>query len=193
MKALFSGKSSGPAAPPTGRPALGEDDAREALLVLRHHAEADQAPPVLAEEGRLLQVERLDQLGHRVDVELVGVSVHARRLVRTPEADEVGHDAAMARFDENGDHLPEEVRPGRLAVEQQDHFAIDRPLVQVVDAVTIDLHIVWLEVEARQVLEAGVRGAVHARANLLGKGWRRHRRERQGDSGQTRRCDEVSP
>ena len=93
-----------------------------------------QRPPVLAEEGEARQVELVEQ-GRPQPLDHAGVGDvgPVGGLVRPPEADQVGGDAAHARLDEDRDHVPVEVAPRGLAVEEQGDGPVGRPLVEVVD------------------------------------------------------------
>ena len=110
------------------------------------------------------QIEPVDEGEDRAAVEVEGVDRLVHRLVRAPEAVEVGRHRAMTGGGEDRDHLAVEVAPGGLAVQaEEDLGGVGRSLVEVVqpralEAVEI-LEIVGLEVVARQVGEAFVRGA----------------------------------
>jgi hypothetical protein len=64
---------------------------------------------------------------------LVGVVVAADGLVAAPEAHQVDGDGAKAGVDENRDHRAVQVRPGRLAVQQQHDLAVTGSFVEVVN------------------------------------------------------------
>jgi hypothetical protein len=125
--------------------------------VLRRHAEADGAAPVLHDDGRVAQVELLHEPGDRADVEVVGVRLLRERLVRAPEAEVVGGEHAGDRR-QLRDHRAVHVRPGRLAVEEEHR----RPfaLVEVVQAEPVLVDVVRLEGVAGEALEALVGRAV---------------------------------
>src|SRR5262245_7883044 len=99
-------------------------------------------------------------------VEAVPVAI--RRLVGAPEAREVRTDDPVPGLHQRGEHLAVEERPGRLAVEADDRFAVLRALVHIVQPQTVDLDVVGLEVVARKALEALVWGAedVHAARSI---------------------------
>ena len=101
-----------------------------------------------------------------LDVAVVRVPVALGRLVGAAEAGVVGHDHAVPAVDQRPDHLPVEVRPGRLAVEADDRVA--RALVEVVQPQPVDLGVVRLEVEPGQALEAlvGCAEDVHGGGSL---------------------------
>ena len=90
-------------------------------------------------------------------MEVVGVVLEPERLVRAAEAEVVGGDRPRSRS-QLRDDLPVEVRPGRLAVQQQDGRAV--ALVEVVQAQPVLLDVVRLEVVAGQALEVLVGRAV---------------------------------
>jgi hypothetical protein len=54
----------------------------------------------------------------------VGVVLDPRRLVRAPEADQVGRDGPDTRLGEHGHHVAVEERPAGLAVQQQGHGSV---------------------------------------------------------------------
>ena len=53
--------------------AIADDDAREQVGVLARDVEANQAAPILREEGDVAEAERFDELLESVDVAEVGV------------------------------------------------------------------------------------------------------------------------
>ena len=117
--------------------------------MLGDESEPDEPAPVLADEGDLAEVETLEHGTHPVDVALVGVVVGRGRFVGAAEADEIGcHSAATCRGKER-DHLPVEIRPRRLTVQEEDGWGGLRSLVEVVDAEAVDLEIVRAEGVAR--------------------------------------------
>ena len=109
-----------------------DHEPRDAVGMLDGEAEADRPAPVLDDDREVSQVELLDEPRDRAGVEVVGVVLPAERLVRAAEAEVVGRDRARRRASELGDDRAVEVRPGRLAVQQED----GRPgaLVEVVHA-----------------------------------------------------------
>ena len=131
-----------------------DHEPRDAVGLLDGEAEADRPAPVLDDDREVAQVELLDEPRDRAGVEVVGVVLAAERLVGAAEAEVVGRDRA-GRRDELGDDLAVEVRPGRLAVQQQD----GRPgaLVEVVHAQAVLLDVVRREAVAGQVVEAARR------------------------------------
>ena len=82
----------------------------------------DRPAPVLHDDRRLAQVELVGEPLDRGVVEVVGVVVDLRGLVRATEAEVVRRDDARHRS-ERRDQLPIEERPGRLAVQEQDGVA----------------------------------------------------------------------
>lgn len=87
----------------------------------RHQPQAEQASPVLAEEGDAAEVE-LQQPGLQpVHVGLVRVVLGPGRFVRTAEPDEIRCNHSEAGVDERRDHAVIQVRPGGLAVDQKHH------------------------------------------------------------------------
>ena len=122
----------------------------DAVGLLDGEAEADRPAPVLDDDRELSQVELLDEPRDRAGVEVVGVVLPAERLVRAAEAEVVGRDRP-GRRGQLGDDLAVEVRPGRLAVQQED----GRPgaLVEVVHAQPVLLRVVRLEAVAGQIVE----------------------------------------
>ena len=148
-----------------GQRGVGDDDAREALGCCRHHAQPDQTAPVLAEEGDVREIEGAHQLQHVIDLHRIAVRILVGELVRAPEADEVRRDDAIARVDEDGDHLAEEIAPSRFAVDQQQRLAVRRRIGAHVDVVQPDiahLPVVGRVGPIRQTLETGIRRPQHA-------------------------------
>ena len=136
----------------------------DAVGVLDGEAEADRPAPVLDDDREVSQVELLDEPRDRAGVEVVGVVLPAERLVGAAEAEVVGRDRARRR-DELGDDGAVEVRPGRLAVQQQD----GRPgaLVEVVHAQAVLLDVVRREAVAGQVAELLVGRSVRVHRTTL--------------------------
>ena len=145
-----------------GQPGVRGDHPREAIGVLGHQSQPDEAAPVLPDEGEVAQVELVEQgRAHPLDVPGIGVVVLRVGLVGATEADEVGGDGAEARVDEQRDHLAVEVAPRRLAVHEQDGGSVGPALVEVVDAeppafTVVDLHVVRGEGKVGQRGEARV-------------------------------------
>jgi hypothetical protein len=154
--------------------------------VLADEAQADQTAPVLPHEGDVLQPELVEQRRpHPLHVGGVRVVVLRRRLVGTPEADEVGGDAAQPGGGQDRDHLPVEEAPRRLTVQQEHDGAAGGALVEVVDAqrpaVTArHLHVPGGEREVGQALEAVLRRTQHVHGSSS------DRRERSGRAYVTR-------
>jgi hypothetical protein len=92
-------------------------------------------------------------------VPLVGVVLAVGGLVTASEADQVGGDDAVPGRGEHRDHGAVEVRPRRLAVQQEHRGGVPRPLVDGVHPQPVDVEVVGLERVAGQVGEALVRGA----------------------------------
>ena len=143
-----------PAAADTG---VHDHEPRNAVRVLDGEAEPDRPAPVLDDDGEVAQVELLDEPDDRADLEVVGVVLEPERLVGAAEAEVVGRDRACGRA-ELGDDLAVEVRPGRLAVQEEDRRA--RAFVEVVHAQAVLLDVVRLEVVAGEAVEALVGGSV---------------------------------
>src|SRR5262249_12956638 len=72
-------------------------------------------------------------------------------FVRSSEADQVGHDAAIAGCDERRDHLSREIEPRRLPAQKQDGLAVARPFVEVMHAIAANVVIVRRESELGQM------------------------------------------
>jgi hypothetical protein len=125
--------------------------------LLDRQAEPDRAAPVLHDDREVVQVELLHQPDDRAEVEVVGVVLLAQRLVGAPEAEVVRGDRPRARH-ELGKHLPVEVGPRRLAVQEQHGRAV--ALVQEVHPEALLLDVVGREGVSRQGVEALVGRAV---------------------------------
>jgi pimeloyl-ACP methyl ester carboxylesterase len=94
---------------PGRQPGVGDDDAGEAVGVLRHPAQPNQPAPVLPDERHTVQADPVEQgLAHPVHVPGVGVVLAAGRFVRAAETDQV-----------RGDHP----QPGRH--QRRDHRAVE--------------------------------------------------------------------
>ena len=106
-----------------------DHEPRDAIRPLDGEAEPDWATPVLDDDRRLVEVELVREASDRGEVEVVRVVLDPHRLVRAPEAEVVGREHARGAG-ERRDHLPIEVRPRRLSVQEED--GITGPLVDVV-------------------------------------------------------------
>ena len=113
--------------------------------MLRHEPQADEPAPVLAEERDALEPESGQERGRPVHVPLVRVVAPIARLVRPSEPDQVGRDDAMPGVHQRRDHLSIQIRPGGLAVQEQDGRRVLGPFVQVVHAQPVDLDVVGRE------------------------------------------------
>ena len=149
-------------------PGVQHHEPRDAVGVLDRPAQPDRAAPVLDDDGDVLEVERVEVAADRLDVAVVRVPALVGRLVGAAEADEVGADHAVPARDEPVEHVPVEVAPARLAVEAED--GRPAPLVEVVQAQAVDLDVVGLVGEARQVLEALVGRAEDVHGFVLSSG-----------------------
>src|SRR5262249_30867229 len=65
----------------------------------------------------------------------------------------------MSRREEDRDHLPVEIGPGRLAVQAEDGVSAGRSLVEVVDPEAVDVEVVRGERVAGKAREPTVGGA----------------------------------
>ena len=85
-------------------------------------------------------------------VAVVGVPIEVGRLVGAAEAGVIGRDAAVARVAHRRDHLAPQVRPGRLAVEEDHRPPL--PLVEVGQPQPVHLAVMRLEREVGEAVEA---------------------------------------
>ena len=137
--------------------------------MLRHETQADEAAPVLADEGQPGQPELVEQCGtHPLHVTGVGVVGATVGLVGATEAHQVGSDDPEAGARERFDHLPVQVAPRRLAVHEKDLLGSRRrALVDVVhpegsaSVPARDVDVMGGELEVGQALEALVGRAEH--------------------------------
>ena len=134
-----------------------DDEAIETVGVLDGQAQADRAAPILDDGGGCVEIEVLDEVGHELDVAVVGVERRVGGFVGHAEAGVVGDDAAVPGCGQRPDDLAGQETPRRLAVEQDDRLA--GTLIEVVDADSVDVDVVRLESVAGQVAKrsAGVR------------------------------------
>ena len=92
----------------------------------------DQSAPVLAEQVDVVEFQLIERRAHPAQMSRVGVITLFRGLVRSAEADQIGRHTAHAGPRERRDHLPVEITPTRLAVQQQHHRAAARTVVDEV-------------------------------------------------------------
>jgi hypothetical protein len=107
------------------------------------------------DERRVAQLEVLDERPGEVRVAVVRVPAEVGRLVRAPEAGQVGRDAAEPGVAHGRDDLAPQERPRRLAVPEDDGTAL--ALVQVRDADPVDLSVPR---GVREVGQVGIGGHV---------------------------------
>ena len=141
-----------------------DHEALDPLRVLDGESQPDRAAPVVHDDRRAAQVEILEQRRRHRDVAVVGVPVDVGRLVRAPEAGEIGRQAAKAGVAHRRDHLAPQKRPGGLAV-HEDH---GRPvaLVEVGQAQAVHLAVVRGEREVREPLQR-LLGRAHRVGHLV--------------------------
>jgi hypothetical protein len=147
-----------------GQAAIGQQNAREALGHLGGQAQADQRAPVLAHERDLAQVQRLNPVPDPRHLAGIAIVAALAQLVGLAEADQVGREHAQPRGRNRQDHVPVQVRPGRLAVQHQHRRRVARAFVNVVQAqleraLLRDLVVVRRERVVGQVRETRVGGA----------------------------------
>ena len=137
--------------------AVEDHQPRHALGVLDRQAQADRPAPVVHDEGRVAQVEVLEQRRGHLHVAVVGVPAALHRLVRAPEADEVGEHDAVAGVAHGRQHVAPQEAPGGLAVPHHHRCAV--ALVDVGQAQPVDGAVVRCVGEVGQPLEDLVRRA----------------------------------
>src|SRR5205085_3519287 len=125
---------------------------------LHRQRQAEDAAPVLHDEGDVPQLEARDEVEQEPPMEIERVEPFILRLVRAPEADKVGRDDAPASGDEARKHLPVEIAPGRLAM-QAEKRASAAPLVEVMHAVAAPLNVMRRVAKTGQIGEALIGGA----------------------------------
>src|SRR5690348_2367418 len=150
-----------------GEAGVRADKAGESIGILGGDAQADETTPVLSIEGCAAEIEGTDERCNRVDVELIRVIVFVHRLVRTPEAEKIGGDDAIAGGGDRRNHFAIEVAPGWLAVHHQDGPGVSRSFIEVMHAAAGDFEIAGSEVVAGKIGETFVRRAesFHGRLN----------------------------
>src|SRR5262244_3775111 len=154
-----------------------DEQPSEAVGHVDRQREAEQAAPVLADEGDVSEVEAFDKGDQELAVEVEGVGGVFFRLVGSAEAEEVGSDHAVTGRGEDRDHLSVEIAPGGLAVEAEEDFAgrarayihVARAEAGVARAI---VEVAWGVVEAGQVAETVFGGAEgrHRRSPRVGHG-----------------------
>ena len=145
-----------------GQPGVGRHHPGEPVRVLGHQPQADQAAPVLPDQGQRVQIEPVE--GKRADpfhVPRVAVIIDLGRLVRTAEPDQVGRDRPQPGIGEHRHDLAVQERPARLAVQQQHRFAARRPGFHVGQPQAADLGVPRRVAEAGQISETVLRSAQH--------------------------------
>ncbi len=115
------------------RPGVADHQRLHQLGPAAGDAEADRASPTLHHQGRVRDLQRVEELFDRPAVRAREEVVPGGRLGE-PEARVVEGDAAVLAAQLLHDVAVEE-RPGRVAVEEDDRLArLRRPLVEVMDA-----------------------------------------------------------
>ena len=105
--------------PPAADAGVHDHEPADPVGALDREPEPDRPAPVLDDDGGVAQVELVGEPRDRADVAVVGVVLEPERLVRAAEAEVVGSDRPRRRG-QLRDDLPVEVRPGRLAVQEED-------------------------------------------------------------------------
>ena len=113
-------------------PAVGDDEAPDALRMPAGEVEADGPAPVVHEQGDAANVETVEQGGEPEGVAFRMMVLAPGAARREAEADMVGRDAAEFR-PELPDYMAEFERPGRVAVHEDEGIA--RALVDVMHPV----------------------------------------------------------
>jgi len=126
---------------PCGEKCVGSDDTVESFLVLSNQAKANEAPPILANEGDMRKVERSKKTGHPVHMALIGVIAPSRRLIRSAEAQEVRRKSAVSCSREDWDHLSVEIRPGGYPMHEENRQGTSGPLVNIMNTQAMYLDI----------------------------------------------------
>ncbi len=134
--------------------AVADRDARKTFRIESRDPQSDQAPPILHEQVDVVELECIHKAQQSFGMTEVAVRSNVRRFVGTSHAQMVHCDHAKARIDENRNHVPIEVRPGGLTMQQQDHRSIRRSLVDVGLSQTIDLRVLRRIGPIRESLKA---------------------------------------
>jgi hypothetical protein len=79
-------------------------------------------------------------------VTLIGVIILLCRLIGTAEADEIGSQEPIPSLCQRRDHLAVQVGPGGFAVHEEDHLAVTRSLVYVMDPQRATFSILNIEI-----------------------------------------------
>ena len=126
----------------------------DAIGMLDRYAQADRPAPVVNDGRRVAQVEIGEQRRDELGMAIVGIPADVGRLVGAPEARVIRRDAAIAGIAHRWDHLAPQVRPGRLAVEEDHRLSVAD--VEVSQPQPVDVAVAGLEVELRKSVEAVV-------------------------------------
>ena len=154
------------------RVARGQDQAAEALGVVRGHELADGAPGVVADQGHAVEVQRVEEVGDEpgdAGWREIRVGLH-----RDPVGAErkVGNDAAMLALQRRG-HLPPESAVDEQAVDEHDRLAragvpvADRALGKA-DLACPPLVAVMEPPRWSTIVDDSLRGGVSAGGDLAG-------------------------
>ena len=141
--------------PPAADARVHDHEPADPVGALDREPEADRPAPILDDDGRVAEVELVGEPLDRADVEVVAVVLEPERLVGAAEAEVVGRDRPRRRRQLRDDRAVE-VRPRRLAVQEQDGGAV--ALVEVVHAEPVLVEVV----RARTRSRAGTRSARRA-------------------------------
>ena len=131
--------------------AVEDHQARHALGVLDREAQPDRPAPVVDDEGRVADVEVLEQRRRHRHVAVVGVPPALHRLVGAAEAHEIRQHDAVAGVPHRRQHVAPQVAPGGLAVPHHHRRAV--ALVHMGEAEPVDGAVVRLVGEVGQPLE----------------------------------------
>ena len=125
----------------------------------RHNLETCCTAPILTEERDVPKVERRNEVKPPARMGLDSVRVNVDGLVGAAHPDHVRHDDPVSSRSNEGNHLPVQVGPVGLTVQEQDDVAVGGAFVDIVHSQAIGLYIVGLVVEVRQVFETLIRSA----------------------------------
>ena len=168
---------------------VSDGDGRVSVRVETGGAQPDEAAPVLTEQVDVGQAQLLDEGLEPLVVTQIAVGLDLGGLVGPAHPEVVHGDHPVAGIGEHRDHVPVQVGPRRLAVEEQHDLAVGGTLVHVGLSQAVDLHVLGLIRPVRQALEARIRrphevhivvGGEHLRFGITryGLGFRRLSRRR---------------
>ncbi len=128
-----------------------DNQSSELFRHLSRHRQPNQSSPILYNHRNLFKPQCIDEAFECIRVHLKRILIALCKLIRAAKPDEVHRNNAVVPR-QYRDHFAIEKRPRWFSMQAQNNFSL--PLVYIVDAHSVYLHIMGLKWKIRQVLKA---------------------------------------